>query len=371
MTPINLLHVSHSVHHGDGGIAFAVADLLSTQQRQGIYSRWLTADQFLPLKRDKSLVDKINFINPSVIHYHGLWRSHTRIIKQLKHFQGNSIVAPHGMLDPWAMAHASWKKELAWSLWEGQALQNVGCLHALCQSEAVSIQRRLPNKPIALIPNGVNIPIEFISNRKFLPWAEDIDSNSKILLFFGRFHLKKGIEPLITAWQNVVESARESNWHLVLIGFGDDGKLQSQLKTFPIPQCHIYPPVFGQQKTAVLQHSHAFILPSYSEGLPVAALEAMAHRLPCFLSTACNLPAAFHSHAAIAAEPDSSQLIPCLRNLFQLAQQELDSMGTNGYQLVSNHFGWSHACDLTHQVYQWLLGMAKQPDCVKTNWDNK
>ena len=31
-------------------------------------------------------------------------------------------------------------------------------------------------------------------------------------------------------------------------GFGDDGKLQSQLNTFPIPRCHAYSPVFGFQK---------------------------------------------------------------------------------------------------------------------------
>ena len=121
---------------------------------------------------------------------------------------------------------------------------------------------------------------------------------------------------MLTAWQNVVDLARETNWHLVLIGFGDDGKLQSQLNTFPIPRCHVYSPVFGRQKTSVLQNSHAFILPSYSEGLPVAALEAMAHHLPCLLSTACNLPAAFDADAAMAAEPESSQLVPvCERYL--------------------------------------------------------
>ena len=370
MKSLQALHVSHSVHHGDGGIAFAVGDLLSSQQQKGMYSRWLAADQFAPYQRDQKLVEKINAIKPNIVHYHGLWRSQTRIIRHLKNLQSCSVVAPHGMLDPWAMAHASWKKELVWSLWESQALQNVGCLHALCEAEAVAIQRRLPNQPVAVIPNGVHIPQTKRLEQCYLPWKNDIESNEKILLFLGRFHLKKGIEPLLTAWQSVIDFAEQSNWHLVLIGFGDEGKLQSQLNTFPIPRCHAYPPVFGLQKTAVLQHASAFILSSYSEGLPVAALEAMAYKLPCLLSTACNLPEAFESEAAMLAEPDSSQLITCLKSLFNLKGYELERMGLNGFGLVRDQFGWMRACDLTTQLYEWLLGFTRQPSFVRNNWSD-
>jgi len=370
MTSLSPLHISYSAHHGDGGIAFAVGDLLSTQQKYGIYSRWLTADQFSPLHRDHKLATKIGQINPNIIHCHGLWRSPTRVMNNLVGLQSCSVVAPHGMLDPWAMAHASWKKELVWSLWEGKALQNVGCMHALCKAEAVAIQRRLPNKPIALIPNGVDLPMPGLADQCHLPWVDDIDNEAKILLFFGRFHIKKGIEPLLAAWQSVLDAAIESNWHLVLIGFGDDGKLRSQLNTFPIPRCHVYPPAFGVTKTAILQHSHAFILPSYSEGLPVAALEAMAHSLPCLLSRACNLSEAFTNNAAVVAEPDSSQLILSLQNLFKLKDHQLNNMGQNGFNLVSRQYGWDRACELTLQVYEWLLGSAKQPSCVNANWGN-
>lgn len=370
MTLIQPLHISHSVHHGDGGIAFAVADLMAAQQSNGLFARWLTADRFPPFQRDQTLLEKIELINPNLLHFHGLWRSQTRIINRLPQRQGYSIVAPHGMLDPWAMSHASWKKELVWSLWESKALERVACIHALCLSEAVAIQRRLPNKPIAVIPNGVLIPPSRLTNRNQIPWLHDIDKDANILLFFGRFHLKKGIEPLLTAWQAVVDFAEQNNWYLVLIGFGDDGKLQSQLNTCPIERCYVYPPVFGSQKTAVLQHSSAFVLPSYSEGLPVAALEAMAHKLPCLLSSACNLPSAFQANAAITAEPESSQLIPCLKTLFSSKNQDLEKMGLNGFNLVKNQFGWMRACESTHQLYEWLLGTAKQPPFVKINWGN-
>ena len=55
----------------------------------------------------------------------------------------------------------------------------------------------------------------------------------------------------------------------------------------------------------------------------MAALEAMSHGLPCFLSSACNLPEAFAAKAASIAEPDSSQLALTLRCLFSRSDQEL------------------------------------------------
>ena len=44
------------------------------------------------------------------------------------------------------------------------------------------------------------------------------------------------------------------------------------------------------EKLRVLESAHAFALLSYSEGLPMAALEAMAAGTPVVLSQGCHLP---------------------------------------------------------------------------------
>jgi hypothetical protein len=46
----------------------------------------------------------------------------------------------------------------------------------------------------------------------------------------------------------------------------------------------------GADKNAALAHANAFILPSYSEGLPMTVLEAWANGLPVFMTRECNLP---------------------------------------------------------------------------------
>ena len=160
----------------------------------------------------------------------------------------------------------------------------------------------------------------------------------------------------MSAWQSVLTEAKRNSWWLVCIGFGDDGKFQSQLENFPIERCLVQGPLFGVEKEAAFQHSSAFILPSFSEGLPVAALEAMSFRLPCLLSSACNLPEAFDSHAAIRAEPDTTELIHSLLYIFSQTDHELQRMGDNSAQLVKNSFDWHKIAKSTQQVYEWLLG---------------
>ena len=362
---ISPLHLSYSVRHGDGGIAFAVEDLLAAQQNKGLYARWLAADQYPAWHRDRRFAQAVMQSGATVLHCHGLWRAQTRTIRQYISEKIPLLVAPHGMMDEWAMAHSSWKKEIVWRLWEGDALRSSVCMHALCEAEACSIRRRLPHLPIAVIPNGVSSPPELIYSRELVPWSKDIPVGEKILLFLGRFHQKKGLEPLMTAWQSVLDQARKSGWWLVCVGFGDEGKFESQLRAFPVERCRAYGPVFGKRKMAAFQYASAFILPSYSEGLPMAALEAMSHGLPCLLSSACNLPEAFSAGAARKAEPESSSLIESLRLFFEDGDSARQVMGANGRQLTAEHFHWDHIAQMTHDVYRWVLGAGPKPLCVQ------
>ena len=361
---IHPLHLSHSVHHGDGGIAFAVADLMHAQHELGIYSRWLSADRFEPLNRDRSFLKAVFSTGATLLHCHGLWRTQTRVARQFIKEGIPIIVSPHGMMDQWAMAHSSWKKEIVWHLWEEQALSSASCLHALCHAEAEAIAKRLPGKPIALIPNGISLPDLVIQPRELLPWTNDIPDNSRVLLFLGRFHQKKGLEPLMAAWQSVLDDAKRAGWWLVFVGFGDEQKFENQLKSFPVDNCRAYGPVFDQQKIACYQHSSAFILPSYSEGLPMAALEAMSHGVHCLLSSACNLPEAFSAKAASIAEPDPSKLTITLRSLFSRSDEELTSMGMNGRCLTQQQFDWDNVARQSFEVYQWILGEGPRPSCI-------
>lgn len=362
------LHLSHAADARDGGIAMAVADLVRAQQALGIHSDWLTASQFPSYRRDCQLVSTLISARPPLLHLHGLWRSPTRIAPCLEFADLPLVIAPHGMLDPGALAISQRKKQLVWHLWERRALCAASCLQALCGAEASAIRALLPQVPIALIPNGVTLPDLSHQARTVLPrptWTNAIPDGERVLLFLGRFHRKKGIQPLLQAWHSVSDAAARAGWWLALVGYGDDGLLDHQLRAHPIPRALAFGPVFDAAKQNVLRAASAFILPSFSEGLPMAALEAMAHQLPCLLSGACNLPEAFSAGAALSAEPDVVALAASLRQLFALSPADRAAMGVAGRSLVASRFSWPQVAEQTLQLYRWILDGADRPGFVE------
>jgi poly(glycerol-phosphate) alpha-glucosyltransferase len=376
-----LCHLSHAADASDGGIATAVAALLAAQQAAGLSPSWLTADRFPPRQRDRALVAAAlapSSIAPDpalppadLLHLHGLWRSPTRIAPRLAAAGLPLLIAPHGMLDPGALAISRRRKQLVWRLWERRALRSARCLHALCPAEAAAIRALLPQAPVAVIPNGVALPAAPPPGSAPLPpppWASAIPPGEPVLLFLGRFHRKKGLDPLLAAWQAVAAAAERAGWWLALVGYGDQGALGRRVAAAQargeLQRLRLCGPVFGADKAAALAAASAFVLPSFSEGLPMAALEAMAHGLPCLLSAACNLPEAFAAGAALAAEPNPAPLTAALEQLFALTPAERAAMAAAGQSLVRERFSWPHVAEQTRQLYAWILGGGERPEFV-------
>ena len=153
------------------------------------------------------------------------------------------------------------------------------------------------------------------------------------------------------------------------MGYGDGGALSRRVAAAQVrgelPQVLVLGPCFGDYKADVLASASAFVLPSYSEGLPMAALEAMAHQLPCMLSRACNLPEAFLAGAALPAEPDPIALAASLQQLFALSTTARAAMGAAGRSLVSERYNWAQVAKQTRQLYGWILGGGERPGFVE------
>lgn len=358
---IEPIHISYSSSSSDGGIAVSISQLLEAQQSSGLYSRWLNLDRFQPLFRDQSLKQYIQTLHPNIIHLHGLWRSHTRYSFSTDFPRIPYLISPHGMLDPWAMSYSPLKKWISMQLWESSLFSRASCIHALCEAEAVSIRNYVSDTPIAVVPNGITLPPPIPPELPPPLWHELIPPEEKVILFLGRYHHKKGLEPLLSAWQSISSEATNHGWWLCFIGYGDDGKLQSQLLNFPVPRCIAFGPAYNNQKASSFFNASAFVLPSFSEGLPMAALEAMSYGLPCLLSSACNLPDAFSSNAALCAEPDIASLTSAFSQLFHMDAAALSQMGSAGRNLVSESYDWHVIAKKFESIYSWILGDSAQP----------
>jgi poly(glycerol-phosphate) alpha-glucosyltransferase len=127
---------------------------------------------------------------------------------------------------------------------------------------------------------------------------------------------------------------------------------------------HFAGPRYGPDKAAAFASSDAFILPSFSEGMPNAALEAWAHGLPSLLTPQCNLPEGFEYGAAIAIEPNELAIANGLRRLTAMTDGERRVMGGRGSALVAKRFSWQVVAAELEAVYRWLLGLQERPETV-------
>jgi poly(glycerol-phosphate) alpha-glucosyltransferase len=189
-----------------------------------------------------------------------------------------------------------------------------------------------------------------------------------VLLFLGRLHPKKGLRDLIAAWA-IEQKATDAPWTLVIAGWDQGGhraELEALVSSLNTGSTVFFVgPQHGNDKNAILHRSDAFVLPSLSEGLPMAVLEAWAHRLPVLMTPQCNLPEGFACEAALPMNPDVNAIREALRTLFGMSQSELAQMGARGRSLVEDRFSWDKIATEMSAVYDWVLGGGSAPDCVR------
>ncbi|MGR3494743.1 glycosyltransferase [Citreimonas sp.] len=305
-----------------------------------------------------------------IVHQHGLWNpTMTFAVRGWKRRAGSDarvVISPHGMLDPWALANSRWKKRVALAAFERRALQEADCLHALNASELASIRALGLCNPVAVIPNGVHLPDLDAPHAA----ANETDPR-QVLLFLGRLHRKKGIAETMQAWARLIKEEPDiaRQWRLVVAGWDDGGHLGTleKLRTTLGLEAHVgFPgPVFAAEKAALLGNCGAFILASYSEGLPMAVLEAWAHAKPVFMTRACNLPEGFEAGAAIQIDTDPAEIAQALRS--HLGEARLQQIGQSGRKLVEARFSWNSVGLRLDAVYAWLSGERPDaPDDVET-----
>ena len=317
---------------------------------------------------------------PDLTHLHSLWMYPSVVLRRWAQTSRKpAMISPHGMLDPWALNHSRWKKRLALTLFEKGNLQNARCIHALTPNEADSARSLGLRNPIAVIPNGVELPeIAALSESARPIWAQ----GKRMVLFLGRIHAKKGLAQLLAGWK---QWRSAEGWVLAIAGWdqgGHEGELKQLAERLRLRWSSIgggaaeedsqaadvvfLGPQFGENKARLFRACDAFVLPSFSEGLPMVVLEAWAYRKPVLMTPMCNLPHGFAAGAALRIEPEESSIASGLGDLFALSDHERIGMGERGRRLVEKDFSWPRVAEQMRDVYAWILGSGAKPDCVLT-----
>ncbi len=303
-----------------------------------------------------------------LIHNHGLWMFPNVYARQaaVKN-KLPLVISPRGMLESWSLKYSWYKKKLAWLLYEKQNLDNATLFHATSRAEMESIRNLGYQQPIALIPNGVNLPD--LSNKiaperliKLFPNLAD----KKWLLFLSRIHPKKGLDNLLYIWQNIV--SKFPDWHLIIAGSDSIG-YQAQLKSL-VSQLQLEPLVTftgmltGEIKESALSHADLFILPSHSENFGIAIAESLSYGVPVITTKETPWQDLLTYDCGWWVEDNQLALKTALIEAMKLSDSQRQAMGNKGRTMVQDKYSWDYVGKQMAEVYSWILSGGTTPTCV-------
>ena len=293
--------------------------------------------------------------NTDIVHVHAIWNFPTWYAMREAHRAGVPyIVAPQGSLEEWALNRGRRLKALYASVAEKPYFDRAVAMQALTAAEASQCRRFGIKAPVMILPNGVDLSSVDRKKEKADLRAElSLPSNAVLFLFLGRVFPKKGLDLLIPAFARLAKAQSD----IFLVIAGDDGgngyraSMERLAQSHGIERrIHFLGEVRGDRKFAVLRGADAFVLSSYSEGLPVAVLEAMACRCPVVVTRNCNLSEVHDREAGWLVESNTDSVFAGLQEAAR-STEERQRRGENARSLVEEHFTWDRIASESIRFY--------------------
>jgi poly(glycerol-phosphate) alpha-glucosyltransferase len=268
------------------------------------------------------------------------------------------VLSPHGELEPFALTISARKKALASLLYFRRNLMKASCLWALSEQEKASIQAYGFTGRVAVIPNGVNHSVlckaaEVAEFRK----EHDVAPESRVLLFLSRIARKKNLPLLLKAFAKNVKM--RAGWVLLIAGRDERGhimEVQTLIRELGIEKSvRLIGEVSGREKACALTSASVFVLPSHSEGLPIAVLEAMEYAKPLLLTDGWTLPVTTSLRFGWREPGEEQAFTAALLEVMNTPEERLKEMGHNARSVVREHFGWDGIAKQACSLYASLL----------------
>ena len=225
--------------------------------------------------------------------------------------------------------------------------------HTICVSKPIRQQMILLHPSLSqrssVIHNGIKLSAGSESLRYRQRKLLGLDADVRAFVWVGRFVAAKAIDVMIRAFADHGHSPR---WKLFMIG---DGCLRASVER-QVAQLGMEARVvflgMRQDVRELLAAFDVFILPSISEGLPIALLEAADAGLPLIVSSVGDMPDVVCKQNGWVVPPgDEKSLTACLRVACNMADKDLREMGVRSKSVAAEKFAISMCAEHYRSVY--------------------
>ncbi|MEN9840631.1 MAG: GDP-mannose:cellobiosyl-diphosphopolyprenol alpha-mannosyltransferase [Verrucomicrobiota bacterium] len=388
---LDVLHVTASLDPRHGGPSRTVPALASAQAELGAYVNLVTVGPVPPdfsaryphlpvhafparpgpLGRicacASGLADFLRQTPTRAIHVHGLWQRPLHYAAAAAtHQRIPLIVAPRGMLEPWALDHHTWKKRLAATFVHSRALASVSGWHATSPQEAenlnalpawLHVPSSPPPAPCCLAPNGVTAPEPGSAPAARAAWLTAYPQlqNTRIALFYGRLHRKKRVAELIALWRAITRPG----WTLLIAGIPGDYTIDQLQALAPASTSSPIVVADGTALPAPYPLAELFLLPSHSENFGQAVAEALAAGLPALVTD--TLPWRELDTVSAGRCVPWSEYPAALAALLAQPSPALAALGAQGRTWVLATYPWSTPAQNLLKFYSHLASPSTAP----------
>jgi glycosyltransferase involved in cell wall biosynthesis len=273
-----------------------------------------------------------NFLKKfDIIHFHEMWSIKVMFLV----FFSNKILIKHffvghGYLDAWSINQKFIKKSFFLKIFLQPAYDSSIASFFSTKHELIEAKKSIKIHNSFIIPNGISL--NKFKKRKL------IYKKKKKILFFGRIHVKKGLDILINTIKNLPNNFFDE-FTFEITGPGEDKdvkNLKYLIKKYALEKKVKYnSPIYGKKKIEYLKNYDVFILPSFEEGDSIALKEALGSYLPVIISKQCRLGIVEDYNAGIVVETNEKSLYQALIKLNSL---DIVKMGYQARKLIEDNY---------------------------------
>jgi len=268
------------------------------------------------------------------------------------------VVSPRGTFSKWALGRSKAVKFLFWHGLQKGAIAHVALFHATAESEYEDIRRLGFRQPVAVIPNGIDVPDA--TTRK--------SSRSRTLLFLGRVHPVKGVNLLLRAWTEL--QASFPDWSLRIVGPGDPGylaELRALAASLAAERVDFAGPLYGQEKIRAYQAADLFVLPTHSENFGMAVAEALAAGCPVVTTKGAPWSGLVERRAGWWIDIEVESLRLALEEAMSKHPRDLAEMGVRGRAWMERDFSWKQIAVQMIESYRWVREGGGRPAWIRND----
>lgn len=312
---------------------------------------------------------KKSYNKNTIVHLHLLW-GFTQYCGYKLHKKQNLplIISLRSCLYKESLKKSYLKKSVFRLLYVNNMLEEANVIHVTAEEEYKQFRSLGFKNKVAIIPNGINIE-EFTN----LPKKEnalnklELSKKYKYILFLSRIEKRKNVDLLVKAFAAV--NTKFQDWRLIIAGPSKHSYKNKIMELINRDRMLGNKIIFtGMLKDygrlCAFSVASLFVLPTKFENFGISIAEAMASAIPVITTTGTPWKAIKDKNAGWYISVNEKEVIRALEDAMGLEEAKLRKMGLNGREIIIKDYSWKEQIEKLNNVYLWMLGKMKMPECI-------